>query len=105
MKKSARKGIFGFDADGGAVFEQGFDFDFVRTRNLAINGGNGETTLIVFGDFAFGFDDFRVDEGGESFVLFVVEIVTDDNDAAIKTKLRCGHGSGKFEWMRLFPFE
>ncbi len=105
VKEGASEGIFGFDADGGAVFEHRLDFNFGGARNLAVNGGNGEAALEVGDDFAFGFDDFGVDEGGEGFVFLVVEVVTDDDNAAVEAELRRSHGGGEFVRVGFFPFE
>ncbi len=105
VEESAGEGIFGLDADGGAVFEEGFDFDFGGARNFAVNGGDGEATFVVDGGFAFGFDDFWVDEGGEGLVLFVVEVVADDDNAAVEAELGGGHGRREFIGVVFFPFE
>lgn len=105
VEKGAGEGIFGFDADGSAVFEEGFDFDFGGARDFAVDGGDREATFVVDGGFAFGFDDFWVDESSEGLVLFVVEVVADDDDTAVEAELRGGHGRREFVGVVFFPFE
>ena len=103
VKKSSSKRVFGFDADGGSVFEEGLDFDLFRTRDEAVNRRDRETTFIVFFGLAFGFDDFWVNKSGKIGVFLIFEIVANDNDAAVKTELGSGHGGRKFVWMVFFP--
>ncbi len=103
VEEGASEGIFGFDADGSAIFKQGFNLDFGGAGNFAVDGGDGETALKVGDDFALGFDDFRVDEGGESFVFLIVEIVTNDDDATIEAELRRRHCRRKLVRVRFFP--
>ena len=38
-------------------------------------------------------------------VVFVVEIIADDDDAAIDAELWSGHGGGELVWVVLFPFK
>ena len=105
VKKGAGEGIFGFNADRSAIFEHCFDFDFGGARDFAVDSRNGEAALEVAFDFAFGFDNFGVDESGESFVFLVVEVVTDDNDAAVKAELWRSHSSGKLVGVGFFPLK
>ncbi len=105
VEEGAGEGAFGFDADRSAVFEECLDLDFGGAFNEAVDEGNREATFVIFFGFAFGFDDFWVDEGGEVDVLFVFEVVTDDDNAAVKTELRGGHGSRKFVRVSFFPVE
>ena len=93
----------GFDADFGAVFEDGFDFDFLVAGNFAVDFRNGETALVIGKDFAVFFDDFWVDKGGKTGVFLVFEVVADDDDAFVHAHLRGGHGGGKFVRMTGFP--
>ncbi len=60
---------------------------------------------MVFFDFAFGADDFGVDQSGERLIVFVLKVVADDDDALIDAELRSGHGGGKFVRMLLFPLQ
>lgn len=105
VEESAGEGIFGLDADGGAVFKHSLDFDFSGARDFTINSRDRETALEVAFDFTLGFDDFGVDESSESFIFLIVEIVANDDDAAVKAELRRCHGGRKFVRVRLFPFE
>ena len=105
MEEGAGEGIFRFDADGGAVFKHCFDFDFAWAGNFAVNSGDGEAALEVGDDFAFGFDDFWVDECRESLVFLIVEVVADDDDAAVEAELWRSHRSRKLVGMGFFPFE
>lgn len=61
VEKGAGEVIFGLDADFGAVYELGLDFDFARTRNQTINFGNGEAALIIFKRFfGISLDNFGI---------------------------------------------
>lgn len=103
VEESAGEGAFGFDTDGGAVFKEGFDFNFSGAFDEAVDGGDGKAAFVVFFEFAVGLDDFWVDEGGEVQVFLVVEVVTDDDDAAVEAELGGGHGGGEFKGVRFFP--
>ncbi len=60
---------------------------------------------MLLDEFAFGADDFWVNESGESLLIFVVEIVADDDNALVNANLRGCHGSGKFIGMLIFPIQ
>jgi len=105
VHETASEVAFSFNSNFVAVFNEGLDFDFTGARNKAVNFRNGETTLIVTGDFAFGFDDFGIDEGGEGVIGFIIEIIAYQNDALVNSELRGGNGGRKFIGVGLFPFE
>lgn len=93
------------EADLGAVDELGFDADFVGAGDEAVNKGNGETTFVVFFDFAVGFYDLWVNQGGERGVFLVVEVVADDDNSLVDAELGGGHGGGEFVRVIFFPVE
>ena len=101
--EDASESISGFDADVGAVFEDGFDSSFGIAGDEAIDGGDGETTLVVGFWLAFVFDNFRVDEGDEIRVFLVVHIFADDDNAFVIAELGGGHSGGEFEFVLFFP--
>ncbi len=103
--KSASEKIFGFNADRGAIFELGFDADFVTAGNFTIEKRYGETTFVVGDDFAVGLDDLWVQESGKMVVVFVVEVVSDDNYALVDAELRGGHSGGELVRVFFFPSE
>ena len=103
VEEGAGEGVLGFDADFAAIGEVGFNFYFGGARDEAVNEGNREATFVVGGGFTFGLDNFGVDEGGEGVVFFVFKVVTDDDDAAVDSELRGGHGGGELVGVRLFP--
>lgn len=105
VKKGAGEKTFGLQTDFVAVFEKGFNFDLAGTTNLAVNFWDGETAFEIGFDFAFGADDFGVDEGGKMVIGFVVEVVADNDDALVDAELRGGHGGRKFVGVLFFPFE
>ncbi len=105
VEEGAGEEISGFDADFLAVFEEGFDFGFAGAADETINLGDGQTAFGLSDDFAFGFDDLGVNEGGEGILGFVVEVVANDDDALINAHLRGGHGGREFVRMSLFPVE
>lgn len=105
VKKGAGEVAAGFNADFGAIFENGFNLGFGRATNEAINIWHGKAAFLVDLDFAFGADDFRIDKGGEGAVFFVVEVVADDDDALILAELGGGHGGGEFVRVLIFPLK
>lgn len=105
VEKGASEEAFGFEADFVAVFEEGFDFGFAGAADAAIDLGDREATLIVSLDFAFGADDFGVNEGSEMTVLLVVKVVADDNDALVDAELGRSHGGREFIRVLFFPVE
>ena len=105
VEEGASKRTFSFNTDRSAVFEEGLDTDFRRTGNEAVNFWDGETTFVILLELTVGFDDFWVEKSGEIAIFLVVEIVADDDDAAIEAELRGGHGGGKLKRMLLLPIE
>ena len=105
VEQGAGEVIFGFQADFGAVFEEGFDLDFFGAGNEAIEFGDGETAFVVGLGFAVGLDDFGVDEGGEGVFGFILEVVADDNNALVDAELGGGHGGGELIRVLFFPFQ
>ena len=91
VEERAGEGSFGFDADWSSIFKKGFNFDLVRARDTAVDRRDGEAAFVVFFDFTFSFDDFGVDERSEAKILFVVEVITDDDDTTIEPELGGGH--------------
>ena len=65
VEEGAGKVVGGFDADFGAVGEEGFDFDFFGASDESVDTWDGEAAFVIFDLFTFGFDDFGVDEGGK----------------------------------------
>ena len=104
VEQGAGEVIFGFQADFGAVFEEGFDLDFFGAGDEAVEFGNGEAAFVVGLRFAVGFDDFGVDEGGKGVFGLVLKIVADDDDALVDAELGGGHGGGEFIGVLLLPF-
>lgn len=105
VEESAGEEAFGFEANFAAVFEQGFDFDFARATDAAINFRDREAAFKISFGLAFGADDLGVDEGGEVIVGFVFEIIADDNNALVNAELWRSHGGRKLIRMLLFPLE
>jgi len=58
-----------------------FDAYFTATLDLAVEILDTETTLIVFNDIAFVLGDDRIDERGKGMIIFVIEIVTEYDNA------------------------
>lgn len=92
VHEGASEIIVGFDADFTTILELGFDFDFAGTGDETIDFGDREAAFVLGDGATFGADDFGIDEGGKGIVLFVIKIVTYDNDALIDTHLGGGHG-------------
>lgn len=105
MEQDAGEGAIGLDADFGAVFEEGFDFGLFGAGDKAVDFRNRETAFIVFFEFAFGFYDFGVDEGGKVVVLLVLHVVANDDDFLVDAHLGGGHGGRKFKGVTFFPVE
>lgn len=106
VEQSACEEIAGFEADLAAILELGFNFDPAGAFNETIDFGHGKTTFIVTGGFmGVGLDDFGVNQGGEVGVVFIVKIVTHDNDATVDADLGRGESSRELVWMRSFPFK
>ena len=105
MLESTGKVASSFEANFGTVFKGGLDFDLVGASNHAINFWHRKAAFVIFDGFAFGADNFGIDKGSKSVDVFIVEVVTDDNDALIDTKLRGSHGGGKLVGVFLFPIE
>lgn len=103
--KGAGEVAAGLNTNVGTVFEKSFDLALFGAGDEAVNFWNREATFVIFDGFAVGFDDFGVDEGSEVVFLLVVEVVADDNDALVNTKLRGGHSGGKLVWVIFFPVE
>ena len=103
VEEGAGEVIFGSQADFGAVFEEGFDLDFLGAGNEAVEFGNGEAAFVVGLGFAVGFDDFGVDEGGEGVFGFVLEVVADDDNALVDAELGGGHGGRELVGVLFFP--
>ena len=61
VEEGTSERAFGFNSDGGSVFEEGFDFDLFRARNEAVDFGDREAAFVVTFEFSFGFNDFWVD--------------------------------------------
>ncbi len=93
----------GLEADFGAVFKESFNFNLMWAADESINLGDGEAAFLIFVDFALGADDFGVDKGSEMLVVFIVEVVTDDDNALILAHLRGGHSGRKFVRVLSFP--
>ena len=104
VEQGAGEVIFGFQADFGAIFEEGFDLDLFGTGNEAVEFGDGEAAFVVGLGFAVGFDNFGVDEGGEGVLGFVLEVVADDDDALVDAELGGGHGGGELVGVLFLPF-
>lgn len=105
VHEDAREEAVGFEADFLAIFELGFDFGLVGATNETVDFGDREAAFVIFGDFAFGADNFGVDEGGKRVVFLIVEVVADDDNAFIDAELRGGHSGRKFVGVFLFPGE
>lgn len=103
VEECAGEKITSLEADFLSRGEDGFDFDFLGAFNEAVNARNREATFVIFNLFTLGANDFRVDEGGEILVVFVFEIVANDDDALVNTDLWSGHSGGKFVRVSLFP--
>lgn len=83
--------------------EGGTKADFFGTGDKTVNKGNRKAAFVIFEDFAVSFDDFRVDKGSKRLVGFILEIVTNDDDASIEPELGGGHGGGDFVGVVGFP--
>ena len=103
VKEGASKRIFGLDSDRSSVFEESLYLDFCRARDKAVKRRDREATFVIGRWFAFGADNFGVDEGGEGVVFLVVEIVADDDDTLIVAELRSCHGRRKLVRVVFFP--
>lgn len=105
VEQGAGEIAFSLEADLSAVGELGFDFDFFRTRDEAVDFGDGETALVIGLGFAFGFDDFGVDEGSEGILGLIFKIIAYDDDTLVDTELGGSHGGRKFVGVLFLPVE
>lgn len=103
VKKGSSEVAASFDTDFGAVFEDGFDFGFRWATNKAVNIGDGEAAFLVDLRFAFSANDFWVDESGKRLIIFIIEVVANNNNALVLAKLGGGHGSRKLVRVLIFP--
>ena len=94
VQNSAGEKIGGFEANFGAIFELSFDAGFGGARNFAINGWHRKAAFVIFDNFAFGFDNFGIQESSEVGIVFVIHVFANNNDALIVAKLWCSHRGG-----------
>src|SRR6266550_3477383 len=69
----------GFNAYLFTVFVQRPDPYLIVTGNLAIDVGYAQTALIIFFELTLQLDDLRVNEDLKGLIIFIFEIVPDDN--------------------------
>ncbi len=105
VKKGAGEKTFGLQANFVAVLEKGFNFYLAGATDFAVDFWHRETAFEIGFDFAFGADDFGVDESGKMVIGFVIEVVADNDNALVDAELRGGHGGRKFVGVLFFPFE
>src|SRR3990167_2628042 len=63
-----------------AVLIKSSEPNFAMARHFAINVFDTQAAFVISLDFTFFFDDLRVDKDTKGFILFVVEVVSDDNN-------------------------
>src|SRR5579859_2735685 len=103
--ENACQKAFGGNTELAAGRILGTDAHFVIAGNLAVYVRHAEAAFIIFLYFTLVLGNDRIDEYRERFVIFVVKIVTDDDDTQRLVDLDRGEGDTNFVLAAIFPID